>query len=129
MPYHQRALAALATASTMLAVSAAGATAEPRQHPRPVLREGAPRRHIRLPADYAAWSRVARCESGGWQVLGGAYPDSLGITAANFADFGGRAQPPGPVNVAQRVAQIQVADRFIAHYGIGIPDQYGCASW
>lgn len=89
-----------------------------------------PRKPIKMPRDYAAWSKVAVCESGGWVVLGSAYPDSLGITATNFAAFGGRSQPAGPVPVAARVAQIRVADRLIHRYGIEIPDQHGCAgSW
>ena len=56
-------------------------------------------------------------------VLGSAYPDSLGITAANWAQFGGTSDTsPG--------AQIAVADRLIAFYGIPIPDQNGCSgSW
>ena len=83
----------------------------------------------RLPADYAAWTRVAHCESGGWQVLGYAYPDSLGITRTNYLAFGGRPLPPGPTTLAERVAQIRVADRLIAHYDAPIPDQHACASW
>lgn len=83
----------------------------------------------RLPADYAQWSRVAGCESGGWRVLGDAYPDSLGIGRDNFIAFGGRPLPPGPVSRANRIMQIQVADRLIARYGSPIPDQYGCAAW
>lgn len=70
----------------------------------------------------AAWSRVAQCESGGWNVLGSAYPDSLGLTAANYYQFGGTGD-------TSPAAQIAVADRFIAHYGIGIPDQGSCAAW
>ena len=83
-----------------------------------------------MPSDYYAWSRVAVCESGGWRVLGPAYPDSLGITAANYRAFGGHAFRPGPVSVAGRIEQIRVADRLIRHYGISVPDQSGCnGSW
>ena len=70
----------------------------------------------------AAWSRVATCESGGWVVLGSAYPNSLGITAQNWYQFGGTG------DTSMR-AQILVAERFRAAYGIGIPDQNGCAPW
>lgn len=82
-----------------------------------------------MPSDYGAWSRVASCESGGWQVLGYAYPDSLGISRANWVAFGGTPMAPGPVDVAQRSAEIRVADRLTAQYHVGIPDQYGCAAW
>lgn len=84
---------------------------------------------LRLPHDYAAWSRVARCESGGWRVLGSAYPDSLGIDRANYLAFGGIPIKPGWVPLRQRLIEIRVADRLIRHYRIGVPDQYGCAAW
>jgi hypothetical protein len=84
---------------------------------------------IKMPADYTAWSRVAGCEAGGWQVLGSAYPDSLGITRTNFVDFGGAPQPVGQASRAEIVAQIHAADRLIRSYGVGIPDQDGCAAW
>ncbi len=84
---------------------------------------------IRLPRDYGAWSRVAHCESGGWTVLGGAYPDSLGISAGNYERFGGVPLPPGPVAPATRILQIRVADRLLASYRAAIPDQYGCSAW
>jgi hypothetical protein len=83
----------------------------------------------KLPRDYQAWSRVAACESGGWTVLGPAYPDSLGISRANYERFGGRPLSPGPVSPAARVAQVRVADRLVASYGAAIPDQYGCGAW
>lgn len=84
---------------------------------------------LRRPRDYRAWTRVARCESGGWRVLGSAYPDALGITYVNYIDFGGKPLPPGPVKIRERYAMIRVADRLIRHYGAAIPDQYGCAAW
>jgi hypothetical protein len=87
------------------------------------------RRPVKLPRDYKAWSRVAECESGGWHVLGGAYPDPVGITEANYLDFGGKPLPAGSVSRRERVQVIRVADRLIHHYGIAIPDQYGCAGW
>jgi len=75
------------------------------------------------PADLTeAWSRVAQCESGGWVVLGSVYPNSLGLTAQNWQAFGGTSD----VSVE---AQIAVAERFRAAYGIPIPDQNGCAPW
>jgi hypothetical protein len=83
----------------------------------------------RLPRDYQAWSRVANCESGGWQVLGYAYPDSLGISRSNYLRFGGTPIPPGPVSRRERIKEIQVANRLLASYGVGIPDQVGCGAW
>ena len=84
---------------------------------------------VHPPHDYPAWSKVASCESGGWQVLGYSYPDSLGITRANYIHFGGRPQPPGHVTLKNRIAQIKVADRLILYYHASIPDQLGCAAW
>jgi hypothetical protein len=117
-----RALVALTTVSALLAFPAGG--------------HAAPRHRIKLPRDYAAWTRVADCESAGkWQVLGTAYPDPVGITPANWALVHGKPIPPGPVPLAERVVVIRVADRLIAwlrthgHPGYPIPDRYGCASW
>jgi hypothetical protein len=84
---------------------------------------------LQMPADYAEWTRVADCESGGWRVEGSAYPDSLGITSTNFEDFGGTPQPVGTATRAEIVAQIQAADRLVAAYHMAIPDQDGCAAW
>lgn len=94
-------------------------------------RLGRPRRHIiRLPFDYGAWTRVADCESGGWLVRGGLYPDPLGISAANWALFGGGPpQPAGPSTRRQIIRAIRVADRIRRRYGISIPDGDGCAPW
>lgn len=76
-----------------------------------------------LPADYAAWTRVAVCEEGGWiGASGPAYPNSLGITAANWYAYGGGSD-------YSPAAQIAVADRLIADTGMSIPDQNGCAAW
>jgi len=76
-----------------------------------------------LPGDYAAWTRVADCEEGGWVgSSGAAYPDSLGIDAANwYANGGGSDTSPA--------AQIAVANHLVESIGMGIPDQNGCASW
>ena len=120
-----RALVALLTAVTLLPSVSLLPTFSAR-HSRPrTLR----RLHLRLPADYAEWTRVASCESGGWQVLGYDYPDSLGINRTNFVAFGGRPLPPGSVSTADRIMQIQAADRLIAHYHSAVPDQYGCSAW
>ena len=69
-----------------------------------------------------AWDKVATCESGGWVVLGSVYPNSLGLTAQNWQAFGGTSD-------VSPEAQIVVAERFRAAYGISIPDQNGCAAW
>jgi hypothetical protein len=77
------------------------------------------------PTVFAQWSRVAVCEEGGWVGSAGAkYPDSLGISAANWSAFGGGADlSPG--------AQIAVAQRIEAAAGLAgfVPDQAGCAAW
>lgn len=112
-----RALVASLIVALMVTAPSAGASAHPRKH-------------VRLPADYAAWSRVARCESGGLRVLGSSYPDPVGLTAQNYRQFGGHPLPRGPVSVRQFLVVIRVADRFVRHYKIPIPDQDGaCRSW
>jgi hypothetical protein len=76
-------------------------------------------------AVFAAWSRVAVCEEGGWVGWAGAdYPDSLGISAANWRAYGGGAD-------LSPAAQILVAQRIEAAAGLAgfVPDQHGCASW
>ena len=68
---------------------------------------------------------MARCEEGGWIGWAGpAYPDSLGISAHNWAAYGGGADlSPG--------AQVAVAERIEAAAGQSgyVPDQGYCASW
>lgn len=113
MLFSIRARVALVTASLVLAVPAAGVAAPHK---------------VKLPADYAAWSHVARCEEGGWYAPGGFYPDALGVNATNYRAFGGKPDH-GRLTVAQRVAEIQVADRLIHHYHVGIPDQGACHAW
>lgn len=72
---------------------------------------------------FAAWSRVATCEEGGWSRYGfPAYPDSIGIDAANWEAFGGTSD-------LSPAAQIAVGERLVNAYGIAIPDAYGCSSW
>lgn len=89
-----------------------------------------PKSHLApLPPDYAQWSRVAQCEESGWNDAGGAYPDAIGVSYANYVAFGGRPLPAGRATRAEIIAQIKVADRLIAYYHVGIPDQSGCAAW
>lgn len=121
---HIRTLVALLTAVTLLPSAAVGKAGSRLNRPRTPQRP-----HPKLPADYPQWSHVAECESGGWQVLGGAYPDSLGIDRSNFVAFGGRPLPPGPVSRAGRIMQIRAANRLISHYHAALPDRYGCAAW
>lgn len=126
----------------ILAVAASAAPSHPRHrriaYHRPLVRHLRITPHRRLerhprlqplPADYGAWSRVASCESGGWQVLGYSYPDSLGINRANWLAFGGTPLPAGGVSRSGEIAEIRVADRLVAHYHVAIPDQYGCGPW
>jgi hypothetical protein len=71
------------------------------------------------------WTRVAVCEEGGWiGYAGPAFPDSLGITAANWDANGGGSD-------LRPMAQIAVARRLVASLGLGtwVPDQGGCAAW
>lgn len=84
-------------------------------------------RHLRLPRDYAAWTRVAICEEGLY-APGGFYPDALGINATNYKAFSGHPDY-GRLTLSQRIAEIKVADRLIRYYGAAIPDQHGCHSW
>jgi hypothetical protein len=67
----------------------------------------------------AEWTKVAVCEEGGWiGYAGSAYPDSLGINAANWSAYGGTSD-------LSEDAQIIVAMRIQSNP----PDQYGCAAW
>jgi hypothetical protein len=109
------------TPSTMAAPPTSNTTtptAEPTAPPQPTITV------LELLHDYVAWTRVAICEEGGWVgASGSAFPDSLGIKAANWYRFGGGAD-------VSPTAQILVADRMAATYGIRVPDQDGCAgSW
>jgi hypothetical protein len=113
MLFSIRARVALITASVCLAVPAAGVAAPHKS---------------KFPSDYAAWSRVAHCEEGGWSAPGGFYPDALGINATNYRAFGGHPDH-GRLSVAQRIAEIKVADRLIHHYGVSVPDQGYCRAW
>jgi hypothetical protein len=68
---------------------------------------------------------VARCEEGGWiGYAGPAYPDSLGINATNWANFGGGADlsPANQVRIAQDIEAAGGSPGYV-------PDQGGCASW
>lgn len=74
---------------------------------------------------YAAWTRVADCEEGGWVgSSGAAYPDSLGIDATNWYAYGGGTD-------TSPLAQIAVAQALEAASGTPgfVPDQNGCAAW
>jgi len=74
---------------------------------------------------FAEWSRVNTCEEGGvWASSGPAYPDGLGISAVNWAAYGGGANlsPAAQIAVAQR---IEAAAGMPGH----VPDQHGCAGW
>src|ERR1035437_4489978 len=73
--------------------------------------------------DYAAWRKISVCENGapGWNPpKGSAFPDSIGFTAANWYQFGGGSD-------LSPSTQIAVGNRFMAHYGMALPDQNGCS--
>ena len=77
------------------------------------------------PAQRAAWDRVARCEEGGnWQADGPRFSGGLGITRANWAEYGGR-QYASSAAQATPDQQIMVAERIQSYP----PDQHGCSSW
>jgi hypothetical protein len=129
----------LCGAAVMLAVAAPPAHRLPDRQTQPAdLRKASPtfarahrehhraRTHVRRgghvgldPVLYAEWTRVAICEEGGWiGRSGSAFPDSLGITAANWWSHGG-------TNDVSPAAQIAVAERIQTW----VPDQDGCAAW
>ena len=77
------------------------------------------------PGQRAAWERVAMCEEGGnWQSDGSRFSGGLGITRANWANFGGLQYAPEGA-MATEDQQIMVAERIQS----SPPDQYGCGSW
>src|ERR1035437_191993 len=72
---------------------------------------------------YAEWTKISICENGspGWNPpKGSAFPDSIGFTAANWYQFGGGSD-------LSPATQIAVGNRFMAHYGMALPDQNGCS--
>lgn len=81
---------------------------------------------------YAQWTRVAVCEEGGWVGSSGlVYPDSLGISAANWYGNGGGSDvsPDAEILVAIRVVDGlvgQVIQGQVVYVGF-VPDQGGCA--
>ena len=101
----------------------------------PAAGQAAPRHPVKLPADYAAWAKVAGCESNAkWEILGSVYPDPLGITAANWAfygrlRFGHKPKPELPTSsapVAERIIAIEVGDEILRETHSPMPDQDGC---
>jgi len=76
-------------------------------------------------ATIAEWQRVAICEEGGnWKHFSYWYPNALGIDRPNWIQFGGSV-----TKVSSKITQILVAERFIKHYAMSVPDQYGCHAW
>ena len=72
-----------------------------------------------------AWEHVALCEEGGnWNYFTYRFPNALGITRANWIQFGGSVKVR-----SDEFTQIEVATRFIQYYHQGIPDQGYCAPW
>jgi hypothetical protein len=77
------------------------------------------------PAQRAAWERVAMCEEGGnWHADGSRFSGGLGITRANWANYGG-LQYASEGALATPDQQIMVAERIQS----SPPDQGGCRSW
>ena len=77
------------------------------------------------PAQRAAWERVAMCEEGGnWASDGSRFSGGLGITRANWDNYGGQQYAPEGA-MATEDQQIMVAERI----QYSPPDQDGCGSW
>jgi hypothetical protein len=77
------------------------------------------------PAQRAAWNRVALCEEGGnWQAGGPRFSGGLGITRANWDEYGGLAYASEGA-LATPDEQIMVAERI----QYSPPDQDGCRGW
>jgi hypothetical protein len=74
---------------------------------------------------YAEWTRVADCEEGGWIGYAGYnYPDSLGITRANwYAGAAALGVSPSDLDPYNQIA----IDMWVT--GGWIPDQNGCSSY
>ena len=77
------------------------------------------------PSAYDQWTRVADCEEGSWDGSSGpAYPDSLGINAQNWQEYGGGAD----VSPAAQIAVAQALEAAAGTPGY-VPDQGYCAPW
>jgi hypothetical protein len=77
------------------------------------------------PALIAAWQRVDTCENGGnWNHFSYWYPDGLGIDRPNWIQFGGSV-----ILRSSKEVQIEIGERLIQHYHMGIPDQHYCSPW
>lgn len=69
------------------------------------------------------WTPVALCEEGGWVGYSGpAFPDSLGIMASAWHQYGGGVD-------LRPFVQAEVGMRLIAALGAPLPDRGGCAAW
>jgi hypothetical protein len=77
------------------------------------------------PSERAAWERVAMCEEGGnWHAESSRFSGGLGITRANWDNYGGREFAPEGA-MATEDQQIMVAERIQPTP----PDRYGCSGW
>lgn len=97
-------------------------TAPPAQYSQPVSIQGSEATDGVTPEQYAEWSAVNVCEEGGnWGYAGPEYPDGLGISAINWAAYGGTSD-------LSPDAQIIVAENIEASAGTPgyVPDQGGC---
>jgi hypothetical protein len=82
----------------------------------------------------AQWQTVTVCENAGsWIPQGSAYPDGLGVNAANwYAEGGGALDPTDQVLTAERLVDSLVGKVIQGHvvYPGFVPDQDGCdGSW
>jgi hypothetical protein len=69
------------------------------------------------------WDGIAQCETGGnWQMRGSTYSGGLGFANTTWSGFGGR-EFASNAGLASREAQIVVAERVYARYGLS---GWGC---
>lgn len=76
-------------------------------------------------ATFAAWLKVATCETGrSWRMVGPIYSGALGILNSNWLAYAPRSFPRN-ASLATPVQQVYVAS--LINRGYPVPDQYGCS--
>jgi hypothetical protein len=77
------------------------------------------------PTERVAWERVAMCEEGGnWSAQSSRFSGGLGISRANWDNYGGQQFAPEGA-MATEDQQIMVAERIQPNP----PDRSGCSGW
>ena len=76
-------------------------------------------------ATFAAWLKVATCETGrSWRMVGPIYSGALGILNTNWLAYAPRSFPRN-ASLATPMQQVYVAS--LIDRGYAVPDQYGCS--